>query len=76
MSLTAAQRQAAWRIRRARRVAVLEAEVSRLADENGSLRAENEGLADECERLSGLACRHPAAAVDGGHCHACGQDVD
>jgi hypothetical protein len=75
MSLTGAQRQASWRIRRARRAAVLEAEVSRLAAENGSLRAENAGLADECERLAALACRHPAGAVDGGHCHACGQDV-
>lgn len=58
------------------RITELEQANVRLAAEVGSLRAENAGLAAECERLAGLACRHPAGAVDGGHCHACGQDVD
>ena len=77
MSLTSAQRQAAWRERRARRVAVLEAEVSRLAAENGSLRTENASLAAECERLhaSASACRHPVELVDNGTCRGCGADV-
>lgn len=68
MAQTGAQRQAAWRKRRARRVAALEAE-------NARLTAERDGLADECARLARLACRHPAGAVDGHHCHACGNDI-
>jgi hypothetical protein len=30
---------------------------------------------DEAERLAAIACKHPAGAIDGGTCQACGTDV-
>lgn len=58
------------------------ARLAELAAERDTLRAENEGLRDaltaaeaEIDRLAGQACRHPAGAVDGGRCRACGTEV-
>ena len=50
--------------RRAQLVATLEQENTRLRD-----------ALTEAEHLAAQQCKHPAAAVDGGHCHACGTDV-
>ena len=63
MPKTDAERQRAWRDRRARLIATLQAENALLRD----------ALA-EAERLATTACQHPAAAVDAGHCHACDAD--
>ena len=64
MPKTGAERQQAWRDRRARLIAALEQENARLRD-----------VLAEAERLAARQCRHPAAAVDGGTCRACGNDV-
>lgn len=76
MAKTNAEYQRDDRKRRADRMTALEEELARVTAERDSLRRENEGLAAECQWLSGLACRHPSGAVEGGHCHACGADVD
>jgi hypothetical protein len=65
---TTAERQRAFRQRQADRIAPLEAE---LAD----VRSQLADALTEAERLAAQQCRHPAAAVDGGTCHACGNDV-
>jgi hypothetical protein len=75
MPKTNAERQWAWRQRRAGRIAALEAQAAELRTEAGVLRADLAAALGEAERLALTACRHPAAAVDGGHCHACGTDV-
>jgi hypothetical protein len=64
MPKTPAERQQAWRDRRTRLIATLKQENARLRD----------ALA-EAERLAAQRRKHPAAAVDGGHCHACDGDV-
>lgn len=66
MAMTTAERQRAFRRRQIDRIATLE-------QENAELRAD---LADalEASRLAGQACKHPAAAVDAGHCRACGSE--
>jgi hypothetical protein len=64
MPQTDAERQQAWRDRRSRLIATLQQENARLRD----------ALA-EAERLAAQQCKHPAAAVGGGHCHACGSDI-
>ena len=64
MPKTDAERQQAWRDRRARLIATLEQENARLRD-----------ALTEAERLAAQQCKHPAAAVDGNHCHACGTDM-
>ena len=64
MPKTDAERQQAWRDRRARLIATLEQENARLRD----------ALTD-AERLTMHPCKHPAAAIDAGHCHACGTDI-
>jgi hypothetical protein len=64
MPKTGAERQQAWRNRRARLIATLKQENARLRD-----------ALTEAERLAAQQCRHPAAAVDGGHCRACGTDI-
>jgi hypothetical protein len=64
MPKTDAERQQARRDRRARLIATLKQENARLRD----------ALA-EAERLAAQQCKQPAAAVDGGHCHACDGDV-
>jgi hypothetical protein len=68
MPETNAERQRAWRQRRARLVAALEAE-------NAQLRAELDAALGEAERLASTVCRHPAAAVDDGTCRACGTEI-
>lgn len=75
MAKTNADYQREHRHRQADRVAALEALVRELLQ-----RAESAELAlaianEEIERLAGLACKHPAGAVDGGRCAACGHDV-
>ncbi len=73
--MTVAERQRAFRLRQADRIAELEAVVGDLRDRAESAELALTAANDEIERLAGLACRHPAAAVDGGRCAACGQDV-
>jgi hypothetical protein len=65
---TTAERQRAFRQRQADRIATLEAA---LADVRGQLA---DALA-KTSRLTAQQCKHPAAAVDGGYCQACGTDV-
>ena len=64
MPKTTAERQRAWRDRRARIIAALEADNAQLRD----------ALA-EAERLAAQQCKHPAAAVEGSHCRACDTEV-
>ena len=65
MPKTGAERQQAWRDRRARLIAALEQENAQLRD-----------TLAEAERLAAQQCKHPAAAVDGGTCRACrGEDI-
>jgi hypothetical protein len=64
MPKTDAERQQAWRDRRTRLITTLKQENARLRD----------ALA-EAEQLAAAACKHPAAAVDGNHCRACGTDI-
>jgi hypothetical protein len=64
MAMTTAERQRAFRHRQTDRIATLERENAELRD----------ALA-EAERLAATACKHPAGAVDGGTCQACGADV-
>jgi hypothetical protein len=68
MAATTAERQRAFRRRQIERIATLE-------QENSQLRAELACAMAEVQRLTTQACRHPAAAVDGGTCRACGTDV-
>jgi hypothetical protein len=68
MPKTDAERQQAWRDRRARLIATLK-------QENARLRADLADALAEAGRLAAHQCKHPAAAVDGGTCHACGTDV-
>ncbi len=75
MPKTNADYQREHRQRRARRLAALEASAAGHESTVARLTAELESALTECERLAGLACKHPAGAVDGGHCHACGADV-
>lgn len=82
MPLTGAERQAAYRQRRARAAVALEAEAGRLRTGIAGLRAELEtargqlaAARDEIERLSADVCKHPAGEVDGSTCRACGHEV-
>jgi hypothetical protein len=75
MPKTNAERQRTWRQRRAGRIAVLETEAAELRTEAAVLRADLAAALDEAERLALTACRHPAGAVDGGTCQACGAEV-
>jgi len=75
MAKTNAEKQRDWRERRTERIAALEAAVAGLEAENESLRAENEGLREALAEAETAQCRHPAGAVSGGTCTACGQDV-
>ena len=68
MTVTTAERQRAFRRRQTDRIATLE-------QENAQLRAALTDVLAEAERLAPTACKHPAAAVDGGHCHACDIDI-
>jgi hypothetical protein len=75
MPKTNAERQRAWRQRRAGRIAALEAEAAELRTEAGALRADLAVALSEAERLAPTACKHPAGAVDGNRCHACSTDL-
>ena len=66
--MTTAERQRVFRRRQIDRIAALE-------QENARLRADLAGALAEAERLAAQRCKQPAAAVDGGTCHACGNDV-
>lgn len=75
MALTGAERQAAWRQRRARASADLEAETARLRAELAEAHCQLAEARDEIGRLAGQACKHPAAAVEGSTCRACDREV-
>jgi hypothetical protein len=75
MPKTNADYQREHRQRQARRLAGLQAENASLHTELNSVRAELDAAPAECERLAATACKHPAGAVDGGTCQACGNDV-
>lgn len=75
MPKTNAARQQAWRQRRTARMTALETETAQLRTEASVLRADLAAALDEAERLASAACRHPAGAVDGGTCRACGAEV-
>jgi hypothetical protein len=68
MPKTNAEYQREHRQRRARRLAQLETE-------NAELRTDLAAALAEVERLALTACKHPAAAIDAGHCHACNTDI-
>ena len=72
MPKTNAERRRAWRQRRTGRIADLEAEAAELRDEVGNLRPDLATALEEAERLAAAAYKHPAGAVDGGTCQACG----
>jgi hypothetical protein len=80
--LTGAERQRDWRERHARRTVELERAYDSIKAENAELRKQltalkavlADALADN-ERLTKPQCRHPAEAVDGGTCRACGTDL-
>jgi hypothetical protein len=76
MAKTNADYQREHRERQARRLVRLEETNEWLIAELEGTRAELADAVAENERLTALACRHPAGAVEGGHCHACGADVD
>jgi hypothetical protein len=65
---TTAERQRAFRRRQAERIAALEQEDARLCADLADALAET-------ERLAAQQCKHPAAAVDGGTCRACGTEL-
>jgi hypothetical protein len=69
---TTAERQRAFRQRQADRTAALEAANAELRAEADGLRADLADALAETERLAAQQCKHPAAAVDGGTCRACG----
>jgi hypothetical protein len=75
MPKTHAERQRTWRQRRAGRIAALEAEAAEMRTELDSTRTDLAAALDEAERLASTACRHPAGAIDGGTCRACGTEV-
>jgi hypothetical protein len=68
MAATIAERQRAFRRRQTERIATLE-------QENAQLRTDLADALAETERLAAQQCKHPAAAVDGGRCHACSTDI-
>jgi hypothetical protein len=75
MPKTNAERQRDYRERRAARIDTLEAEAAELRAELTGVRIDLAAALGEAERLALMACRHPAAAVDGGTCQACGTEV-
>jgi len=75
MPKTGAERHRASRDRRARLIAGLETDSARPRAELANVRGQLADALAETERLAAQQCKHPAAAVDGGHCHACGAEV-
>jgi hypothetical protein len=75
MPKTNAQRQHGWRQRRTDRIAALETETAQLRTEAGALRTDLDAALAEVARLSAAQCKHPAGAVDGRTCRACGTEV-
>lgn len=75
MTKTNADYQREHRERRAGRLAELTTEAATLRRALAEARSALEDANAEIERLSAMVCRHPAAAVSGGQCQACGQDV-
>jgi len=73
MARTVAERQAAWRERRAEWIASARAEISRLRAANDDLTAALEVANEEISRLSALPCPHPAERIDNGRCTGCGE---
>jgi hypothetical protein len=61
--------------RQARRLAALKALCAALEAERDRLRADLDAALAEAERLAAAACKHPAGAVDGTTCQACGTEV-
>ena len=74
MPKTGAERQRAWRQRRARLVAALEAENGQLRADLEAALAEADGLRAEVERLSEPPCQHPSGSVIDGVCQECGAE--
>jgi hypothetical protein len=72
---TIAERQRAFRQRQADRTAALEAANAELRAAADGLRADLADALAEAERLAAQQCRHPAAAVEAGTCHACDTDI-
>jgi len=66
MPKTNAERQQAWRQRRAGRIAALETEAAELRTEAAVLRTDLAAALDEAERLASTACRHPACSQRSG----------
>ena len=75
MPKTGAERQAAWRQRQERLAAALKADNARLRAELARVSVDLAEAHTEAGGLAGQACKHPAAAVEAGTCHACGTDV-
>jgi hypothetical protein len=67
MPKTNAERQRAWRQRRTRRIAALEAECAELRAETGILRADLATALRKAERFVSTASRHPLAQSTAGH---------
>ncbi len=75
MARTGAERQAAFRERRDARRSDLQGENERLRAAVAGLEGRIAWLESECGRLAEAACGHPAMAVRGGTCLACGSEV-
>jgi hypothetical protein len=75
MPRTEAERQQAWRQRRTRLVAALQARCADLEAERDRLQADLDAALGEAQRLALTACRNPSAAVDNGTCLACGTEL-
>lgn len=75
MPMTGAERQQAWRQRHLRLVVGLQADIADLRAELGDVRGQLADALAEIERLAAQQCKHPAAAMDGGTCQACGSEV-
>ena len=72
---TTAERQRAFRQRQADRAAALVAANAELRAELADIRGQLAGALAQAGQLTTQRCRHPAAAVDAGHCHACNSDI-
>jgi hypothetical protein len=75
MAKTNADYQREHRQRRSARMVELAAARDALAAEVEGLRDALAAAESELERLRASQCKHPAGAVDGGRCHACGAEV-